>query len=95
MVLLITVRDVIRGMLPQGFRKVVMLNSQYENAEFAIAGVAQALEQAPDARALMVMWWSDGSDRRARPPAPRGAAPTSLTRPGRSEGVSRHAAPGR
>jgi creatinine amidohydrolase len=55
--LTLLVRDVIRGMLRQGFRKVVMLNSHYENAEFAIDGAAQALEAAPDARALMIMWW--------------------------------------
>jgi len=55
--LTLVVRDVLRGICRQGFRKVVMLNSHYENAEFAIDGAAQALEAWPAARALLLMWW--------------------------------------
>jgi creatinine amidohydrolase len=51
------VRDVLRGVLSQGFRNVVMLNSHYENAEFAIDGAAQALDGVSGAKALMMMWW--------------------------------------
>lgn len=51
------VRDVLRGVLNQGFRNIVLLNSHYENAEFAIDGASQALDGVSGAKALLIMWW--------------------------------------
>lgn len=51
------VRDVLRGMFRQGFRKAVILNSHFENAEFAIDGAVTALEGVEGGRVLMMMWW--------------------------------------
>lgn len=56
-------RDILRGMFRQGFYKVVILNSHYENTDFVIEGASQALEGIMGARVLMVIWWEFVPDR--------------------------------
>ena len=54
------VRDIVRQLLNQGVRSVVLLNGNYENTYFGIEGIDLALRdvgQPPGVKVLLVNWW--------------------------------------
>ena len=54
------VRDIVRQLIDQGVRSVVLLNGNYENTYFAIEGLDLALRDVgrpPGVKALLINWW--------------------------------------
>lgn len=54
------VRDIVRQLIAQGVRSVVLLNGNYENAYFAIEGIDLALRDVgrpAGVKALLINWW--------------------------------------
>lgn len=58
--------DIVRGITRQGFRKILIVSANYENAEPCIEGACEVLEKLGEGKAILFMWWEFISEDKIR-----------------------------
>jgi len=50
-------RDVMRGFIEQGFKKILVINAHMENTDFMIEGISLALKEVDAVKIVLANWW--------------------------------------